>query len=280
MLRRRDRAGRPQRRRRHPRRSLAGTRPHTDPERRRELQRHRQSAQRAQPEHRARRKSRHLRANGQVCALPSSPLVPPSTDPEGISGKSSLLALLLRLLDPLPATPTQLRIDDTPLATVDRAALRERLLSASQDPVLLPATSVRANLDPCRTADDDECAAVLQLVGLDAATPPEQLSAGQRQLFSVARAMLRRRVKARETGVDGGVLLLDEITASADAETEARVRDVLEREFAAWTVVVVTHRQGMAVGFCGRVVVVDGGRVVEEGRVGEEGRFAGLWGSR
>ena len=56
----------------------------------------------------------------------------------------------------------------------------------------------------------------------------------------------------------------------------------MEREFGGWTVEMVTHDRGMAVG-CGRVVVLDGGCVVEDGRVGElerreGGWFRGLWG--
>lgn len=83
-----------------------------------------------------------------------------------------------------------------------------------------------------------------------------------------------------KTGVDGGLLLLDEITSSADAETEMRVRDVLESEFGGYTVVMVTHQRDMALG-CGRVVVLDSGCVVEDGRPGEllakGGWFSRLW---
>lgn len=117
--------------------------------------------------------------------------------------------------------------------------------------------------------------------GLDAPVSGAELSAGQKQLFSLARAVLRRRVKRRETITDGGLLLLDEITSSADAETERRVRRVLEDEFAAYTVVMVTHRREMAAA-CDRVVVLDSGTVVEDGRPGEllereGGWFRGLW---
>ena len=117
--------------------------------------------------------------------------------------------------------------------------------------------------------------------GLDAPVSRAELSGGQQQLFSLARAVLRRRVKRRETNTDGGLLLLDEITSSADAETERRVRRVLEDEFAAYTVVMVTHRREMAV-VCDRVIVLDAGRVVEDGRPGElllreRGWFRGLW---
>ncbi|KAI0127028.1 ABC transporter [Xylariales sp. AK1849] len=196
------------------------------------------------------------------------------------SGKSTVLALLLRLIDPLPLDPTStvdstappILIDDIALNTIDRTVLRERIISASQDPVFLPdGTSFRTNLDPWGAASDAECTAVLQHLGLatvvkyrgglDAPVSGAELSAGQKQLFSVARAMLRRRVKKRETNVDGGLLLLDEISSSADAETERQVRKVLEDEFAAYTVVVVTHQPGM-VAICDRVIMLHEGKAV------------------
>lgn len=211
------------------------------------------------------------------------------------SGKSSVLALLLRLIDPLPTTSPEapILIDGLPLHTVDRTTLRERILAASQDAVFLPeGTSVRHNLDPWgAAASDTECIAALRDVGLTIESmtttrnfldqPLVGLSAGQRQLFSLARAVLRRRGKVRATGVDGGLLLLDEITSSADAETEDRVREVLAREFRAWTVLMVTHRREMAFA-CGRVVVLDAGQVVEDGRPEDlwdrkGGRLRALW---
>ena len=116
--------------------------------------------------------------------------------------------------------------------------------------------------------------------GLDAPVGGAELSAGQKQLFSLVRAVLRRRVTRRETKPEGGLLLLDEISSSADDETERHVRRILEDEFAAYTVVMVTHRREMAVA-CGRVIVLDEGRVVEDGRPGEllereRGWFRGL----
>ncbi|KAK0609555.1 P-loop containing nucleoside triphosphate hydrolase protein [Bombardia bombarda] len=201
------------------------------------------------------------------------------------SGKSSILALLLRLIEPLPSsnqfsTVPTIIIDDIPLGTIDHTALRERVISASQDAVFLPdGTSFRINLDPWGAASDGECIKALQ--DLELATVMEakggltvpigswaELSGGQKQLFSVARAVLRRRVKLRKTGIDGGLLLLDEITSSADAETEMKVMKVLGEEFGKYTVVLVTHKREMAMA-AERVVVLDKGRVVEMGRPGE-----------
>ncbi|KAK5996708.1 ABC transporter FGM5 [Cladobotryum mycophilum] len=208
------------------------------------------------------------------------------------SGKSSVLSLLLRLIDPLPTNASPILIDDHPLSTIDRTALRERIISASQDAIFLPkGTSFKTNLDPWAMASDAECNTVLRDLdlaavveakgGLDAAVNGAELSAGQKQLFSLARAVLRRRVKQRETNTDGGLLLLDEITSSADAETERRVQRVLDEEFSAYTMVMVTHRREMAMA-CDRVIVLDAGKVVEDGNPvelleKEKGWFKALW---
>ncbi|KAI1112901.1 ABC transporter [Nemania sp. NC0429] len=198
------------------------------------------------------------------------------------SGKSSILALVTRLIDPLPGDESgmsQILLDDLPLNTIDHATLRERIISASQDAVFLPGgASFRANLDPWGKASEAECTKVLRDLdltaivaakgGLDVSINAAELSAGHKQLFSLARVVLRRRVRQRETGADGGLLLLDEITSSTDAETTQRVQMLLRDEFAAYTVVMVTHHREIAVG-CDRVMVLDAGMVVEDGRPAE-----------
>ncbi|KAI1178956.1 ABC transporter [Nemania sp. FL0916] len=223
------------------------------------------------------------------------------------SGKSSIIALLTRLIDPIssssssPSQP-QILIDDIPLHTIDPTTLRTRIISCSQDAVFLPSvsSSIRANLDPWAQASSGECASVLHDLGLsalvaargggggfDAPLRAAELSAGQRQLFGLARAVLRRRVRKRQRergGVDGGVdgdgdgglLLLDEITASADTETTRRVRMLLEDEFAKYTVVIVTHHKDIALG-SDRVVVLDKGTIVEDGEPEELRGREGSW---
>ncbi|KAI0476031.1 ABC multidrug transporter [Xylariaceae sp. FL0804] len=244
------------------------------------------------------------------------------------SGKSSLIALLMKMLEPTTpaaahltdsssssspsllsspaAAAAPILIDDLPLHRLRRAALRRRLLCVPQDAVFLPdGASVRANLlDPyygdgdsdggaaTTTTDDDDARRVLEVVGLlpqlelaggvDAILTPATLSQGQRQLFSLARAVLRRRVRARararcgavvqQGGAagerDGGVLLLDEVSASVDRETEKRMQDIIRTEFRDYTVIAVSHRLNMIMDF-DRVVVLDGGEIVEVGNPAE-----------
>ncbi|KAF4829664.1 ABC transporter FUM19 [Colletotrichum tropicale] len=188
------------------------------------------------------------------------------------SGKSSVLLLLLRLLDPLPFCNTNISIDGHPLHMIDRATLRERLIALPQDAVFLPdGTSFKTNLDPFSIATNEECQSVLELVrlwalvddrgGLEAGMNADMLSQGQKQLFSLARGVLRRRVHSRQlsTGVanhtaivpspgdegaspsasssSGGVLILDEFTSGVDKETEQEMQEIIEREFDGCTVI-------------------------------------------
>ncbi|ETS77081.1 hypothetical protein PFICI_10955 [Pestalotiopsis fici W106-1] len=221
------------------------------------------------------------------------------------SGKSSLVALLLKLLDSVPETADEaIIIDQTPLRRVDRGALRQRLIAVPQEAVFLPdGSTFRRNLDPSDSAASssaEACRDVLVAVGmwdfvrdrggLDAGMSPGTLSAGQRQLLSLGRALLRRRVRAAQGlglglgssggGSEGGVLLLDEVSSSVDHHTEKVMQDIIRTEFQAYTVVAVSHRLDMIMDF-DRVVVMDTGEIVEVGNpmvlAGEEGtRFGDL----
>ncbi|KAJ5783587.1 ABC multidrug transporter [Penicillium psychrosexuale] len=208
------------------------------------------------------------------------------------SGKSSLIALLLKLLDPLPATSneeTKIPIDDTPLHLINRIVLRERLVAVPQDPVFLPdGSTFGRNLDPSLTCTSKECTAALEVLGLrsfiqelgglEAPMNAGTFSAGQRQLFSLARALLRRTTRAKLSNDEnsGGILLLDEASSSVDQETELVMQDTVRSEFKGFTVIAVAHRLEMIMDF-DRVVVIDTGKIVE---IGNPEVLRGLAGSR
>lgn len=189
------------------------------------------------------------------------------------SGKSSLIALLLKLLDPLPAKPGSVLLDGIPLKNIDRTTLRQRIIAVPQDAVFLPdGTSFRVNLDPAGESTAKECEAVLAAVGLtgfvqdrgglDAGMSAGTLSAGQRQLMSLGRAVLRRRIRGQGKG---GILLLDEVSSSVDLDTERAILRTIQAEFESYTVIAVSHRLDMIMDF-DRVVVMDKGENVEVGR--------------
>ncbi|KAJ5936393.1 hypothetical protein N7454_005028 [Penicillium verhagenii] len=226
------------------------------------------------------------------------------------SGKSSIVLLLLRLLDPLSSCTGELNIDDTSLLTIDRSTLRRCIIAVPQDPTFFPdGTTFRMNLDPFEAATHEECSAALQRVGLwvlvsdhgglEAGLSADALSHGQKQLFNLARAVLRQKVRARQLGAEigdaymgsngsapqarsnWGVLILDEINSSVDAETQKMIRDIIWNEFDGYTVVMVSHRLDVVMEF-DKVLVMNGGRLVEEGVPAllikeESGWFKDLW---
>ncbi|KAK3325989.1 P-loop containing nucleoside triphosphate hydrolase protein [Apodospora peruviana] len=213
------------------------------------------------------------------------------------SGKSSTILLLLRLLDPLPSCAQNITIDDTPLHKIDRSILRQRIIAVPQDAVFLPdGTSFQANLDPFGSSNEAGCRSVLEAVGLwafveergglAAGMTADTLSQGQKQLFSLARAILRRRIRSSERGddvegSDGGVLLLDEVSSSVDKDTDKAMQEIIAHEFAGYTIVMVSHRLDMVMGF-DRVMVMDKGEIVEMGQPKvlaetEGSRFRDLW---
>lgn len=100
------------------------------------------------------------------------------------------------------------------LSSLPRDTVRSRLITLTQDQFILPGT-VRHNADPRGVFSDVEINTALLLVGLsdameqhgglDAPFDEDALSHGQKQLFFLARAVLRKR--------DGRVVLLDEVTS-------------------------------------------------------------------
>ncbi|KAH7248979.1 P-loop containing nucleoside triphosphate hydrolase protein [Fusarium redolens] len=191
------------------------------------------------------------------------------------SGKSSLFLALLRLLDP---SSGNIIIDGISLSSLPRETIRSRLITLTQDQFVLPGT-VRHNVDPLGVYSDVEIKEVLHLVelndaieqhgGLDASFNQDTLSHGQKQLFFLARAVLRKN--------DGRIVLLDEATSR---QTEETIKAVIENEFKHHTVVFITHRLNTIIDF-DRVIVMDKGCVVELGEpkslLASDTKFKALW---
>jgi len=180
---------------------------------------------------------------------------------------------LFRILDTQSGA---IRVDGVDLSTLPRREVRARIIGVPQQPFLLKG-SVRLNVDPLSRVSDAAIrsalrdAQVLDLVdraegGLDGDVDGLNLSAGQKQLFCLARAMVR----------PGKVVVLDEATSSIDARTEETVQRLIRRKFAGHTVVAVAHRLDTIMDF-DRVVVMDSGRVVEVGCPWELREMEGSW---
>ncbi|KAJ3490459.1 hypothetical protein NLG97_g5781 [Lecanicillium saksenae] len=208
------------------------------------------------------------------------------------SGKSTLLLLLQGFIKPHSGS---IKIDRTAPTNVDRNKLRDGIIALPQFPFFLTSEyTVRDNLEyhfnaaelslqdiqanKQQASQDGDCIYALQTVGLwdalsargglDAPLKEGSLSRGQKQLFSLARAILRRRLKRRASqgtqSEGGGLLLLDEFNTGLDSSTESLMWDVIRSEFASCTIICVAHRLGAASDF-DHVVVLSHGRIVEDG---------------
>ena len=180
------------------------------------------------------------------------------------SGKSTAMALLLRLFDP---DAGRVAIDGVDLRSVRVADLRAHIAIALQENVLFP-TSVADNLRYATPAATDarirEAAEVACATGFIEALPDgfetvlgvggALLSTGQKQRLSIARALVR----------DAPVLVLDEPTASLDAETERQVFANLRAWAAGRVVIVITHRLS-TIRTADRIALLADGCVVESG---------------
>uniref|UniRef100_A0A8C7RV11 ATP-binding cassette, sub-family C (CFTR/MRP), member 9 n=1 Tax=Oncorhynchus mykiss TaxID=8022 RepID=A0A8C7RV11_ONCMY len=156
------------------------------------------------------------------------------------SGKSSLSLAFFNMVDVFEG---RIIIDGIDICKLPLQTLRSRLSIILQDPVLFSG-SIRFNLDPERTCTDDRLWEALEIAqlknmvkalsgGLDAVVTEggENFSVGQRQLFCLARAFVRK----------SSILIMDEATASIDMATENVLQKVVMTAFADRTVVTIAH---------------------------------------
>ncbi|GAV87979.1 ABC_tran domain-containing protein/ABC_membrane domain-containing protein [Cephalotus follicularis] len=177
------------------------------------------------------------------------------------AGKSSMLNALFRIVE---VERGRILIDDCDIAKFGLMDLRKVLGIIPQSPVLFSGT-VRFNLDPFNEHNDADLWEALERahlkdvirrnsLGLDAEVSEagENFSVGQRQLLSLARALLRR----------SKILVLDEATAAVDVRTDALIQKTIREEFKSCTMLIIAHRLNTIID-CDRILLLDSGRVLE-----------------
>ncbi|MFQ5921663.1 MAG: ABC transporter ATP-binding protein [Anaerolineales bacterium] len=192
---------------------------------------------------------------GQVIAL---------LGPTG-SGKSSLVSLLPRFYE---YTGGSLKLDGVELNTYPRSYLRRHIGIVEQEPFLFSRT-IRANIayGVKREVRQEEIEAAARAAAIHDVilTFPEgydtrvgergvTLSGGQKQRIAIARTLL----------ADPQILILDDSTSSVDPETEALIREALERLMQKRTSFVIAHRIQSLMN-ADVILVLDGGRIVQRG---------------
>jgi ATP-binding cassette subfamily B protein len=180
------------------------------------------------------------------------------------AGKSTLAKLIARFYDPVEGA---VRVDGVDLRDATIESLRKRVVVVPQEGFLF-AGSLRENVRIGRPeATDEEIDEALEALGLldrfrafpdglstEVRERGSRLSAGERQLVSIARAAL----------ADPSVLVLDEATSNLDPGTEHHVERAMEKLMHGRTTIVVAHRLSTAAR-ADRIGVVNDGRLAELG---------------
>ena len=196
------------------------------------------------------------------------------------AGKSTIIRLLMRFYD---VESGAVLIDGHDVRAVTQKSLRQQVGLVLQEPFLFAGT-VRENIAyGWPEATDEDIVRASKLVGLHpfiAGLPDGydsiveerggNVSGGQRQLISLARALL----------IDPHIIILDEATSSVDTETELLIQRGLDRLMQDRTAFIIAHRLS-TIKNATRILVLDRGRLVEQGThaelLGAEGYYFRLY---
>ena len=177
------------------------------------------------------------------------------------SGKSTLCLCLFRILEP---TFGKILIDDVDITKIGLTLLREIITVIPQDPTLIEGT-LRENLDPAGTFNDDDMIFNMNLIGLayllndngldfEVKEDGRNLSVGEKQLICMVRAILRK----------SKIIVMDEATSSVDYNTEKLIQKTILNNLKGSTIITVAHRIKNIINY-DRIFVMDKGEIIEQG---------------
>ncbi len=196
------------------------------------------------------------------------------------AGKSTIIRLLVRFFD---VSEGAVKIDGIDVRDITRASLRSQLGIVLQDSFLFGGT-IADNIRYGRLdATEEEVVTAAKAVGAHEfiSVLPQKyqtevgeggvnLSVGQRQIISFARALL----------ADPRILILDEATSSVDTTTEKQIQLAIDRLMENRTSIIIAHRLSTIVN-ADKIVVLDKGRIIEsgthEGLLARKGRYYNLY---
>ncbi|KAL7549818.1 hypothetical protein ACHAWF_013061 [Thalassiosira exigua] len=197
------------------------------------------------------------------------------------AGKSTLTAALFRLVEIESGTISLDGVDLSQLGLQDLRGRKNGMFILPQDPAIFAGT-IRSNLDPFNLHNESDILRSLQLIKFPGVLKSEQLlegvvaeggknlSAGEKQLLCLARAML----------ANPRLLILDEATSAVDGTTDDFVQQMLRSQFPDTTLLTIAHRLNTIIDY-DVIIVMDKGRVAEFGSPrellkDENGIFTGL----
>ncbi|KAG1904761.1 ABC transporter type 1, transmembrane domain-containing protein [Suillus fuscotomentosus] len=185
----------------------------------------------------------------------------------GVASAGRIMYVILGVLLLVPASEHFCSIDGIDISTIGLEDLRSRITIVSQDVSLFSGT-LRSNLDPFEEHTDQECWDVLERChltrllsraiekgGFTLEMPISQggsLSAGERQLVALARAVLRKT----------NIIIMDEATSQIDSRLDDQIQTTIREELSGALIITIAHRLKTIIDY-DRILVLDAGEIIE-----------------
>ncbi|EJS68708.1 ABC transporter ATP-binding protein [Bacillus cereus] len=198
------------------------------------------------------------------------------------AGKTTLVNLLMRFYE---VDSGEIKIEDVPTKSITRKNVHDLFCMVLQDTWLFEGTIKENIIYNKKDVTDEEVVAACKAVGLDrfirtlpkgydtALNDKASLSVGQKQLLTIARAMVKK----------APLLILDEATSSVDTRTEALIQEAMDKLMVGKTSFVIAHRLS-TIRNADLILVMKDGDIIESGNheelIAEKGFYADLYNSQ